>query len=575
MKNKKKSIRSMVLIPVVVLGIVSILSNIMGVRNIKRVNKDASTIIDSNMVASSSLAEIENMIQAIHNKALSHIIATDFDTMLNIVGEIEAEEIALEEIMANFTQYISSNDTNYISLLSNYDAFKLSIRQLLAYSANSDSSLAYALANGEISECSNSMVQNCLALKEGFTANNNAARETLSYVYKNAMANSIFIIIVSFASMLTAIYIVTKFVVQQIINVETEITGIINDINQGNGDLTRRIPVKFHTEISSMSISINSFLETLQRIFTLVKDNTIQIEDVVSDVMSSVKTSNDSASDLSAVSEELSATMQEVSHSVSTINQNTISVKNEVDDIAEKSKEINEYAKKMKSHADQMEHNAVQNKSETDQKVQEILTILKGAIEEANSVDQVNVLTNDILSISSQTNLLALNASIEAARAGEAGRGFSVVAQEISKLADDSRNAANRIQDINKIVIQAVHNLSTQSETLLSYINESILPEFEGFVSDGKQYRGHATQIEDVMSNFQLKTDSLQEVMSEISESINAITTAIEDGVQGVTGSAESTQQLVSDLQNISQQMDENQRIVNELNKEMEIFKKL
>ena len=134
----------------------------------------------------------------------------------------------------------------------------------------------------------------------------------------------------------------------------------------------------------------------------------------------SVRTSNDSASDLSAVTEELSATMQEVGHSATIINQNADSVRSEVEMIADKSNSINEYSKRMKENADKMELDAKTNMQETSTKVQEILEVLNQAIADSKSVEQVNGLTNDILNISSQTNLLALNASIEAARAGEA-----------------------------------------------------------------------------------------------------------------------------------------------------------
>ena len=75
--------------------------------------------------------------------------------------------------------------------------------------------------------------------------------------------------------------------------------------------------------------------------------------------------------------------------------------------------------------------------------------------ENSKSVDHVNELTDEILNISSQTNLLALNASIEAARAGDVGRSFSVVADEIRLLADSSRETANKIQNINSVVISA------------------------------------------------------------------------------------------------------------------------
>ena len=247
----------------------------------------------------------------------------------------------------------------------------------------------------------------------------------------------------------------------------------------------------------------------------------------------------------------------------------------QVNNIADKSSEINGYSKTMKSHADEMESAARTNMEQINQKVREILEVLGQAIEDRKSVDQVDSLTNDILSISSQTNLLALNASIEAARAGEAGKGFAVVANEISDLADSSRVAANNIQQINQIVNAAVHNLAENANGLVVYMREVILPQFENFVDEGNQYKENASYIESTMNDFNEKTDSLKEAVSKIAQSINYITESIDEGVRGVTGAAESTQNLVYDMDNISTRMDENQRIAGDLQKETSIFTKL
>lgn len=265
--------------------------------------------------------------------------------------------------------------------------------------------------------------------------------------------------------------------------------------------------------------------------------------------------------------------MQEVGHSASIINENADAVRSETETIADKSISINEYSKQMKENADKMEMNARQNMEETSGKVQEILTVLNDAIEESKKVEQVNGLTNDILNISSQTNLLALNASIEAARAGEAGKGFAVVADEIRQLADSSRETANRIQEINGVVIHAVHNLADNANNLVEYMNESILPEFENFVKSGVQYRENASYIESVMDGFTGKTDALKSAVDEIAASIGTITDAIDEGARGVTGAAESTQMLVTDMENISNRMEENQEIAAALQKETNVFK--
>ena len=124
-------------------------------------------------------------------------------------------------------------------------------------------------------------------------------------------------------------------------------------------------------------------------------------------------------------------------------------------------------------------------------------------------------------------------------------------------------------------MVAAVNNLSDQAKSLVDYMQESIMPEFEKFVDEGAQYRENASYVENVMNDFSQKTDSLKDVVSEIAESITTISSAIDEGVKGVSGAADSTQSLVSDMDNISTKMDENTRIANDLQNETSVFKVL
>lgn len=375
--------------------------------------------------------------------------------------------------------------------------------------------------------------------------------------------------------MLGALYSVLKRILKPITRAEKDMAQMVTDLEQRKGDLTKRITVVSDDEIASLCEGINVFLSKLQDIFKLLTENTLKMDEVVGNVMGSIRTSNDSVTGLSALTEELTATMQQVADNAAAINQNAESVRGEVSQIADRSKDINTYSLEMEEHASAMEAKARQNMISTKEKMEIILAKLNQAIEESKSVDQVNSLTDDILSISAQTNLLALNASIEAARAGEAGKGFAVVADEISKLAADSREAANNIQQINGIVTEAVHNLSESANGLVEYIQESILPDFADFVSTGEVYRDKAGYIENIMKDFAQKTDHLKNVVDEIANSIQVITTAIDEGVQGVSGVADSTQNLVLDMENISGKMDINYQISGELKSETEIFSRI
>ena len=137
----------------------------------------------------------------------------------------------------------------------------------------------------------------------------------------------------------------------------------------------------------------------------------------------------------------------------------------------------------------------MKSKNDTNAKVSKIQGILKDAVKESQNVEQINSLTNDILDIANETNLLALNASIEAARAGEAGRGFSVVAEEISVLADSSRNTANNIQGISQVVNEAVQKLSDSAQQMLQFVDETVLTDYDSFVSIVNQYQTDAEEM--------------------------------------------------------------------------------
>lgn len=576
---KKKgylSIKIIILVPVFILGLVSIVSNIMAISNIRNVNANASEIADEYMVSISKLGTIQEQTQEIHRLALSHIIATDLDTMISLVDTIRAEQDELDNELIEYKQYLLEEDmANYEKLLESYDNFKYQIGNLMAFSGSGDNEAAYACANGELLAYGTAMQESIDAMVASANTAAGEARNKLSDVYSMALLLNTVTIVISVAALAFALFSVLYKVIRPLTKTKREITEIIKDIDNREGDLTKRVSILSNDEIAALGNGINLFMGKLQDIFKMITANSQKMEEVVNEVLESVKTSNGSVSDLSALTEELAATMQEMSANASLINSNAESVKDEVNAIAERTNEINNYTKEMKEHADGMENTARSNMESTSIKVSEILTVLNKAIEDSDSVSQVNSLTNDILNIASQTNLLALNASIEAARAGEAGKGFAVVATEISQLATASQEAANRIQQINSVVTAAVHNLADNANGLVKYMNESILPEFESFVESGSEYKRNATYIETVMDEFTAKTDSLQKSMQEIAGSINTIANAIEEGVNGVSSAADSTQVLVGDMENITYHMDNNQAIAAALKQETEVFTKL
>ena len=575
-QKKKLSTKLIILIPVFILGIFSIISNVMSVSNIRNVNRSAVQISEVSLKNVSGLAEIQKQTQDIHNLGLSHIIAVDLDSMIQLVEKIRSQEDALEKDLESYKIYVTPDTKKeYNDIKKNYEELKYECANVMAFSAAGKSEDAYELANGKISKCADAIESDIESIKKIVNQDADAQRQKLTSAYHSSIGTSIVTILISIAALFSAMVAVLRWVIYPLANTNREMNEIISEIDNRQGDLTRRVTITNNKEVASVGGGINAFMAKLQEIFRMISSNSRDLEGVVNEVRESVQTSNGSVSDLSALTEELSATMQDISDNASRINENTESVAGEVKSIAEKTIEINQYTKEMKEHAEAMEHAARENMDTTGAKVNDIVSVLSQAIEDSNSVNQVDNLTNDILNIASQTNLLALNASIEAARAGDAGKGFAVVASEISQLAAASQEAANNIQSINAIVITAVHNLADNANGLVEYMNGKILPEFQKFVESGGAYHDKATFIEGVMADFEAKTDSLQNSMDEIANSVNTISHAIEEGVSGVVSAADSTQVLVSDMDKISKKMDENFAIAEGLKKETSVFTKL
>lgn len=576
MNNKKRtSLKTLILLPVFILGALTIICNVMAINNIRTVNSNAADITDNCMMSVSDLGEIKNDIQVIHTLGLSHIIATDLNTMISVVGEINDNQEELEKKLDEYKKYVQNDDMDtYNSLVSNYNTMKYELGNIMAYSALGKNEEAYAIANGVVSDSSTAIQKDIEVLSTHANDTASEARERLASVYISSLVSNGIVIIISVILIIVAIYCVMKYVIKPIIATNKDIRDIIDGIDNGEGDLTKRVRVISNDEIADLGNGINLFMDKLQEILKLIIENTNYMENVVAEVDGSVVKSNDSASDLSAMTEELSATMQDVGLSVNTINDNADNILKDVEIIATKSDDINQFSKEMKANAEKIESDARYNMVQTGEKVGNILDVLNKAIEDSKSVDQVNNLTNDILNISSQTNLLALNASIEAAKAGEAGKGFAVVADEIRQLADSSRETANKIQSINSVVVAAVNNLSDNANNLVSYLQQTILPEFQTFVDGGVKYKENASYIENAMDEFVEKTDVLKKNMDEIAHSINTITTVVDDGAAGVNNAAISTQDLVEDIVNISNKMIENKGIAQNLKNSTNIFAK-
>ncbi|MBU4535661.1 MAG: methyl-accepting chemotaxis protein, partial [Euryarchaeota archaeon] len=195
------------------------------------------------------------------------------------------------------------------------------------------------------------------------------------------------------------------------------------------------------------------------------------------------------------------------------------------------------------------------------------------AMQDSKSVDQINVLSDAILQITSQTNLLALNAAIEAARAGEAGRGFAVVAEEIRKLAENSKEAVNEIQKITNIVVTSVGNLSESSASVLEFIDKQVLKDYESMVEIGELYHADSEFVDDLVNDFNATAEELTASIQQMTRVIEEIAIAANEGAEGSTNIAQKNAMMVEKSDEVIKQADISKESSDNLNKMVSKFK--
>ena len=568
------SVKNKIMIPVLLLAVIAFATSILSIMNADSISKKGDDIANNYLVTIETVGYLSESTQKLTRSAYSYIVAEGDAAKKSVKDNIESLKSEIDGYMKDYEQTLDENEeTAYSSYKNYYSQFLTQFAVLEKYVDTNQTVNASNLAN-------NNLVDVCNSLESALDDMTNSEVEATDHAMRQMHALAAFAkttggvcFVFAIGALIVAFLISTRKVVNPIVKTNKELKEISALINDNNGDLTKRVNVKSSDEIGQLAQGINQFLDILQNTIGKIVEGSKNLDNMINSVGENVTVSNDNAQDVSSAMEELSATMQEIAATIQTVNDNTESVGKNVVDIADKTEQINNYSQDMRERADSLAKSADENKRTTDEMVGNIVGTLKKAIEDSKSVERVNELTGEILNISSQTNLLALNASIEAARAGEAGKGFAVVADEIRQLADSSRDTANNIQAINEHVTSAVYQLIDNSNKIIKYIEETILADYDSFVQAGAQYNEDACYISETMQEFAEKTEKLKELMKNTVESIEGISSGVEQSANAVTSSAVSTSQLVEQMNSIDKEMSESRNTVGELKAQTDVFK--
>lgn len=372
--------------------------------------------------------------------------------------------------------------------------------------------------------------------------------------------------------LILAILILT-IIVSRITKGLMQVNAKIYDLVHNEGDLTQKLDVRSGDELELIAGNVNELLAYIRKIMIGISSGSMRLMSSSRKMVDHLSSADESITDVSATMQEMSAAMEETTSSLNQITEAIDEIYSSVERIAGSADAGKVSSKEMESRASGANDAAAEGQKKANIETEKMAASLNEKIAKSKSVEQIEILTSNIIEITEQTNLLALNASIEAARAGEAGRGFAVVADEIGKLAGNSADAAAKIRQVSAEVIQAVDELAEGSQQMIEFVRNSTEEGFGGLVATSENYATDANAMRAMMEQFAQTAEELRSTMDGIRESISAVNIAVEESAKGIAGVSESSVQLTGNVNDIQSEASDNNGIAEDLAKEVGKFK--
>ena len=301
-------------------------------------------------------------------------------------------------------------------------------------------------------------------------------------------------------------------------------------MNLANGDFTiEEIRIKGKNELAQLGDALNKMLRNNKEIITKIttgsnkisqnSDSLNETATTLSNEFHTIETAmseiNEAMMNASATTEEINASVEEVNSSVSILTNETAesyALVNRIHHSAVSTKELSEKSFQQASNL------VIENESN-----------LKKSLDDAKIVEAISQMAERISEIAEQVNLLSLNASIEAARAGEHGRGFAVVAKEIGTLAAQTSNTVEDIKHTISQVVTAFDNLSNHSTNLLTFLKDTVTPDYKAFVDTASEYKVNAEDIQNTFDKISEMTVNIENIIKEVAKAISEIAEGSQD----------------------------------------------
>lgn len=398
-------------------------------------------------------------------------------------------------------------------------------------------------------------------IEDTLTSKEQVFRQTASK-YRNTQL--LFVALASAVSILFALYTGKR--------ISRPITGVTDILNKTSGfDLSddkelELILKKYKDETGIMAKALKNMREALRNMVGNILGASETISESVKLVSNVANDLNLQATDSSAIIEELSAGLEETSASAEEMNAATSEIETAVNNILTKAEEGTSKAAEIDERAKILKENSIRSARSSQDLYRTTKDMVEKAIANSQIANEINVLTEAILGIAAQTNLLSLNASIEAARAGEAGRGFTVVANEIKLLSEQSAKMANKIQSTTNAVIASVKELSDAAETLLNFVDTQVNEDYGTMLQTSEQYAKNSEFINNLFMKFHKTAENLGNSIRDIITAIGEVSQTVSEGASGAYNMAGNMSKMLEKVVSIHENMKSNLTEVKKLN---------
>lgn len=326
-------------------------------------------------------------------------------------------------------------------------------------------------------------------------------------------------------------------------------------------------------ETGTMAKAVSDMRTSLRGIITDLDNAENNILNNVEKLSGIMIENNAISEDNSATTQELAAGMEETTANTNVIAENINGVKQNSQEIRSVASEGEESARAVMERAKMLSEATTVSSDKAMQIYEDMKVRTMDAINKSKAVERINELTTEIRTISSKTNLLALNANIEAARAGDAGRGFAVVATEIGTLAMQTLNTVDGITEIVAEVNGAVGAMTGCIETMMEFMDQTVVTDYTSFREVGAKYEADAGQYMELMQKVYQEVKALDEKIEEIADTIGNVNETISQSAEGVSMIAEKSGEAVSKMLEGAESLNDSKESVDNMKELMEQFK--